>query len=198
LRTKRRAGISELVAAVLTIAITIIAGAALFGYVNAEASNSENAIGNANALNVNFLNEHFVIAQIVYDRSSPTSSAASSITIYLYNSGHVVNNFASIEVFNSSAGTTRMNMMYNPPPSSPTDLPLVVDLNQPSCNENTPGDEGPSLGNGPGSFSVSLGSIAAITLKLPLCYTGMFQTGVIYGVKVIGQYGNVVTSYQEM
>jgi len=186
------------VAAVLTIAITIIAGAALFGYVNAQASNSENALGNANALNVNFLNEHFVIAQIVYDRSPPTSSTTSSITIYLYNSGHVTDNIASIELFNSSAGTTRLNIMYNPLPQSPTDFPLALDLNHPACNENVSSDEAPALGNVPSSFSVPLGSIAAITLKLPSCYSGMFETGVIYGVKVIGLYGNVAISYQEM
>lgn len=199
MKTRRRSGISEVMAAVITIAITIIAGAALFGYINGEAANSENKLGTANAANVNFLNEHFVVAQIVYDKYP----ASPSITIYFYNSGHVVDNFASIEVFNSSAATTSgynpVDIMYN---SS-----LVVNLNQPSCKEAASSTyESDSLGNAPNSFSVPIGNITAITLTLPPCYVspgpssgqGAFDAGLVYGVKVIGQYGNVVTSYQEM
>ena len=62
-RRRGRAGISEVVAAVLTIAITLIAGAALFGYVNGQAATSESNLGNAVGGNVNFLNERFVVPQ---------------------------------------------------------------------------------------------------------------------------------------
>jgi hypothetical protein len=43
-------------AAVITIAITLVAGAALFGYVNSQAATSESSLGQANAANVDFLN----------------------------------------------------------------------------------------------------------------------------------------------
>jgi flagellin-like protein len=202
MKVRKRAGISEVMAAVITIAITVIAGAALFGYINGEATNSENKLGTANAANVNFLNEQFVVAQIVYD-SYPTTN---QLTIYFYNSGHVVDNFVSIDVFNSTSGTTNgdtpMNVLYNGT--------NVLNLNKPGCNVPNPYGvyENELLGNAPmGSnkpFSVPIGGIASITLTLPgsgpHCAggTGTFKQGNVYGVKVIGQYGNVVTSYQGM
>ena len=209
MRVRRRSGISEIMAAVITIAITIIAGAALFGYINGEATNSENKLGTANAANVNFLNEQFTVAQIVYNYVS-----SRSITIYIYNSGHVVDDFASIEVFNSTTASAAhhnpVGILYNGTVDS-QGTPMVVDLFQTGCNAvvtsgNYATYESSMLGNGAGSFSVPIGTTTAITLTLPSCYLnptppggqGSFVAGDTYGVKLIGQYGNVVTSYQEM
>lgn len=42
------------------IAITLIAGATALGWVNGQASSSDNAVGNSAAKNINFLNEREV------------------------------------------------------------------------------------------------------------------------------------------
>jgi hypothetical protein len=46
----------------MLIAITLIAGIAVFGWVNGQAGSATQAVGNSVASNVNFLNEHEVIA----------------------------------------------------------------------------------------------------------------------------------------
>jgi hypothetical protein len=70
-------------AAVVTIAITLIAGAALFSYVNSQAGTSENSLGVANAANVNFLNERFVVADLGF------GPGGGSLSFWVYNNGEV-------------------------------------------------------------------------------------------------------------
>ena len=68
-------------AAVITVAITLIAGAALYGFVNGQAAASESGLGAANAANVNFLNERFVVVDMGF--------TANTVTLYLYNNGNL-------------------------------------------------------------------------------------------------------------
>ncbi len=192
MRVRRRHGLSEVMAAVITIAITVIAGAALFGFINGQAASSENSLGVANAANVNFLNERFVVAQVVYDAYPSTNE----MTVYFYNSGQVTDNFASIVVF---AGQNGMDILFN------STKVVFLMPSQKGCDVNggVQSFESTLLGNAPGSFSVPIGKITSITLTLPSCNLGpsgstIFSQGNTYGVKVIGQYGNSVTSYQEM
>lgn len=180
-------------AAVLTIAVTLVAGAALYGYVNGQAANSENNIGVANARNVNFLNEQFVVAQIVYNAYPSTNS----VTIYFYNSGEVTGNFVSIDVF---SGHNAMNVLF-----TGTGVDYLIP-SQSGCSVSITGGssqyESSILGNDPNSFSVPIGGITSIKLTLPNCNafpTGStFSAGNTYGVTVVGQYGNLATAYQEM
>ena len=63
----------------LSLGVTLAAGIAVWGFARNQAGVQEQQLGTAFNGNVNALNEQFVVAQVVY--------AASSITIYIYNSG---------------------------------------------------------------------------------------------------------------
>ncbi len=82
-RVKRRPAISEVLGSLIMIAITLIAGAAVFGFINGQSGNSAQAVGNSAATNINFLNEKFVISAAVL------SSSSSSGSIYVYNNGNL-------------------------------------------------------------------------------------------------------------
>ena len=56
-RWNGRRAISEVLGSLIMIAITLVAGAAVFGFVNGQSGASSQAIGNSAAQNINFLNE---------------------------------------------------------------------------------------------------------------------------------------------
>jgi hypothetical protein len=183
-------------AAIITIAITLIAGAALFGFVNGQAASSENSLGVANAANVNFLNERFVVPQVAF------SQGGGSATLYIYNNGEVENNFASVEVYCSSTSSglpcrSDLDVTYY----VHTGNNFVIDNNEignTGCNVTARGLESPLLS----AFRVPLGSVSLASFTLPQDWgcvsVGPFTSGTVYGFQVVGQFGNIVTYYQEM
>jgi hypothetical protein len=70
-------------ATVLTVAITLIAGAALFGYVNGQAANSEKGIGNQYAGNINYLNEKEAISLVSFANNER------QLYVWIYNIGQI-------------------------------------------------------------------------------------------------------------
>ncbi len=191
--------------------MTLVAGGALFGYVNGQAANSENKLGASNAANVNFLNERFVVPQLTFKYTSPMNQ----ITVYLYNNGQLTDSFVEAEVYTVPRST--MDLLYyycsstTPQTSTICTLPQapftqlignrVMDLN----NRNTNGCyadantlESPTLQN----FQVPIGGISPITFTLPSlaagCFSGSFAVGAFYYVQLLGQYGNSVTYFQAM
>lgn len=80
---KRRAAISEILGSLIMIAITLVAGAAVFGFVNGQAGSSSAAVGNSAANNINFLNEREVIVYASVVSLTPSASA----NVWVYNSG---------------------------------------------------------------------------------------------------------------
>jgi len=178
---RRRHGVSEVEGAVLTIAITLIAGAALFGYVNDEAAVNEQKYGQAVGGTVNFLNERFAVVNMAF----PSSNA---VDIWLYNDGQLNLQVAQITLHDGSE--SQMNLAY-PGYSSSTSTETA---NGGFCNSiNVPGS---SLTTNPTLSSVSAGAGTTpieITLQLP---SGCALTsGLTYDVSVLGVYGNVVTYY---
>jgi hypothetical protein len=77
----------------MTIAITLIAGAALFGYVNNEAAVNEKLYGQAVAGTVNFLNEQFVVVDMAVTPASHT------VTLVIYNNGQEGLNITSVLLY---------------------------------------------------------------------------------------------------
>ncbi len=208
---RRRAGISDLVAAVITVAITLIAGGALFGYVNGQAAVNERQLGVANAANVNFLNERFVVPQITFKYTSPTNQ----ITLYVYNNGQLSDAFVEVELYNSTR--SKMDLVYyycsttTPQTSTLCKLPnppstllsgnRVLDLNNRNnnnCYADATSLESPTVN----SYQVPIGGISSITITLPSlsapCVNGAFTVGTFYYVQLLGQYGNTVTYFQAM
>src|SRR2546427_10783407 len=100
---RRRRGVSELTGTLMTMAITLVAGTAVFGYVRNQANVSELAYGQNVGGTLNFLQEKFVIPLVSY--------SSNSVTIYVYNNGGATDQFTQFKVY----GQTRspMVMVYN-------------------------------------------------------------------------------------
>jgi archaellum component FlaF (FlaF/FlaG flagellin family) len=152
-------------AAVLTIVITLVAGAALFGYVNSQAAISENAIGQSNDQNVNFLNERFVIVDMNFSQKNPSTS----VSLWIYNNGLVTLNITQVELYSSNRA---MDIFYQDNTGSSTcssqPLPSYA---LPAPMKHT-----------------------KLTLSLP-SGCGAFVSGTSYYVNVQGLYGNKLVYY---
>jgi flagellin-like protein len=179
MKTTRRAGISELMAAVLTIAITLVAGAALFSYVNSEASNSESQLGNANAANVNFLNEKFTVVNLAIQANG------NNAYIWIYNNGNIALQLGQISLYQSNKFSidtvfNNINRVGNTGCISPsgngtatstaTGAPFVFG----SAGTQIPKESNP------------------YELTLTLAPGCSFASGTTYFASVVGFYGNVV------
>jgi flagellin-like protein len=87
---KKRLAISELLGSLIMIAITLVAGAAAFSFVNGQTSASAKQLGASQDSNINYLQEKESIALVNFDNST-------GISIYLYNNGAVtlfINSFS--------------------------------------------------------------------------------------------------------
>ena len=86
LARRRRVAISEIMGSLLMIGITLIAGAAVFGYVNGQANTSANQVGASQGVNINYLREKESITFVNFDSDTGLSN---SLSIYTYNNGAV-------------------------------------------------------------------------------------------------------------
>jgi len=75
--------------ALLTVAVTLIVGAAVFSYVNGEAGVQENRYGAAVAGTVNQLNEKFVVADMAFENLGQSGCTNSCVSFYIYNNGQI-------------------------------------------------------------------------------------------------------------
>lgn len=103
---KKRLAIAEIMGTLIMVAITLVAGTAVFGWVNGQAGSSENAYGQSVASNVNFLRESFsvVTTQVL----GCGGSSCTTLNLTLYNRGELSLNVSSITVatLNSSWSLT--------------------------------------------------------------------------------------------
>lgn len=106
---KRRLAISEIVATLFMVGITLIAGAAVFGWINGQAATSENAYGASVANNVNFLNERFVVVSQSFAKSSVGAHCSGGTFPYLqctvanfwiYNNGNLAFTLYTLRIKN--------------------------------------------------------------------------------------------------
>lgn len=99
----------------IMVAVTLIAGMAVFGWVNGQASSSESAYGASVANNVNFLRERFV--EVSQSFSGPagacTGGQCTSASFWLYNSGQVDFTLQSISV-QSLNSSYPLNVIFYP------------------------------------------------------------------------------------
>ncbi len=115
-RARKKRAISEVMGSLLMIAITLVAGTAIFGFVNGQSSNSAAAVGNSAAQNINFLNEREVVVYATY-QSSTTAN------IWIYNNGNISPEYMTAVLVTASnpAGVCTVNLNptnLSPPPVS--------------------------------------------------------------------------------
>ncbi len=167
----------------LLIAMTVMVGFVVFGYVHLQAGASELSYAQSVGGTLSFLQERFVIALVTY--------TSNSVTIYVYTNGHVPSQLAQVEIYGPTRST--MDVVY--------DANFVTVSNPASCRgqiQASSSNESPILGTTTGSFSVKVNNVASIALTLPSCSGLSFQPGNMYFVKLLGQYGNTATYYQVM
>jgi len=167
----------------LLIAMTLIAGIAIFGYVNDQAGVSELSYAQSVGGTLSFLQERFVTSLVTY--------TAGAITIYIYTNGQIPSQFVQVEVY----GPTRsaMDVVY--------DANFVTVSNPASCRGQTAAsssNENPMLGTAAGSLSVKVNYVGTIVLTLPSCSGLTFSAGNTYFVRLLGRYGNTAVYFQGM
>jgi hypothetical protein len=171
-------------AAVITIAITLLAGSALFGYVNSEASVSENSLGQANAANVNYLDERFVVTDM--------SFGSNSVFLYLYNNGNVTLNLSEIVMYDAAGNdpgngaTNSLYVVFSTAPATGT-TPTVPT----SCG--TVASPIVQSGTSLPSIQVDGYNSVPITLTAPsVSGQNCLASGTTYYIIVVGIYGSKV------
>jgi flagellin-like protein len=179
-----RAGISEIMASVLAIAVTLIAGAAVFGYVNSSAAATEKQYGTSVGATVDYLSEQFSVVDMSFTSST-------QVVVYIFNYGSVPLYPVQIIVYNSAQ---TVYLTYS--------ASTVVATAPSSCSVTaTTAYENPLLRNPSTNSGLSIGmqSITTVTLTLTSCSNASFGSagsGVAYYVKVTGIFGNTVVYYQ--
>ena len=188
----RRAGVSELIGAVLAIAMTLIAGAAAWGFINSQAGVSEGAL-QANAVaNNNMLDEHFSITDMYFGSST-------SATFLFYNTGTLTDQVQSVRIYDSSG---LVNLFYNSTGTGASKADYVYDLKSTAsgqCKTAATSYESPSLT----LTTVKVTTEEFYTLTVPptqgSCpsFGQTFTSTDTYTIVVTGIYGNSVTYSQE-
>ncbi len=173
-------------ATVLMVALTAITGFAVWGYVNGEAGVASQSYGKSVVANVQFLEERLTVVQTVF--------SGATVTIYLYNSGTINLQVASISVYDST-----QSVIYDIYTSSG-----VTDQLHTGCTVAAALVESPTIGSASTDFIVDQGAVGSITLTLPTSSmdascTGpsSWASGTTYYVAITGIYGNTVVYYQE-
>lgn len=108
----RKRAISELFATLLMVVVTLIAGAAVLGWVNGQAGSSERAYGNSAANNINYLNERFAVESQIFSGTgasgqcsggTPPYTQCTGASFYLYNDGSLNFTLYSIQVVSTNS-----------------------------------------------------------------------------------------------
>jgi len=106
---KKRA-ISELIATLLMVTVTLVAGAAVLGWVNGQAGSSEQAYGKSASQNINYLNERFALESQSFSIAGASCSGGSgpgpectTADFYLYNDGSLSFTLYSIQIVSTSS-----------------------------------------------------------------------------------------------
>jgi flagellin-like protein len=196
---ERRRGVSELTATIVTIAITIVAAASIFGYVNEQAGMASQAYAAQAGNSISYLNEKFSVVDMVW--SSTTAN-----TVWIYNTGKVQLTLLQIRFYDSQK---KVNLFYNYSKISGSVVNRLHDLLSSSasrCGISATAYESPTITGG-GSFAVSITYTGTIKLTIPPTSAipagqncpSFGQTdiaGDVYFVSVVGTYGNSVTYSQ--
>lgn len=193
----------------MMIAITLVAGAAVFAWVNGQAAVTENAYGERIGSQVNYYNEQFSVVSVQFGdtvaggcqqviESSGNYNYCNQVSVAVYNTGNVSLTINDISISSvsctSSCGATDFATLHITSNNNAQATPSQT------CNVGNPqpfhaNDEfSPTASITPGSGPTVL------TVTLPAtCYApdGQNYNGILVGasyqVQVVGKYGNAVT-----
>jgi hypothetical protein len=192
------------------IALTIIAGAAVFGWAITQAGTSEGALGQSAAKQANYYSESFVAVsvQFSYNNGVTTSACPSSggqnwcnqVSVAVYNNGGVGLTVQSINLVNatykSASGSVVPKLSMTLSLASAT----TGTYNVPSytCGSTSGAGSSESLLSSGVSEPIATEStpptVFTFTLPSSCATTSTILDGALYSVQIVGLYGNVVTS----
>ncbi len=112
-RSRRTVALSDLLASVITIAITIIAGVSVFSFVNAQSSASSQSYGQSVGTYIEQIREKYVIVNAALNYPS-----ANKITVWFYNYGEI-----DTQIIQLYIGTSESSLGNVSSSSLPLDLP---------------------------------------------------------------------------
>jgi flagellin-like protein len=188
-RSRRAA--SEVIGAILAISITLVAGAAAWGYVRAQAGASETALQGSAVNTNNLLSEHFGVVDMYFGTST-------SATFWVYNTGSLTYQTFSVRLYSSTAS---VNLLFNYTQSGGVKTDQVYDLRSAlanKCKTAASSYETPAIA----ATTVKITNAQFFTLTIPptsgSCpsFGQTITAGTTYTVVVTGIYGNVVTYSQ--
>ena len=207
-KKNRRKAVSEILGTLIMVAITLIAGAAVFGWINGQAANSETAYGNSVSNNVNFLNERFVEVSQTFTGSGANNVCAGGTSpnlqctganFWVYNNGQLSFTLSSIQITNASdipsgaANPSALNVIFYPAASSGCSGPGGLCYTGP-CSSTVSG--GFTM-NGSPQTAIPVNQLSPNPFKIsmpsaPGCSAGTqyLYDQVSYTFKFTGTYGN--------
>jgi len=173
-RNKKRIAIAEIMGTLIMVAITLIAGAAVFGWINGQAGSSENAYGQSVANNVNFLRESF---SVVATQVGCNGETCNSLNLTLYNRGDVSLNVSSITIATLPGASPSWSLSFEA--SSHIDDGCLVPAITPNQKNSS-------------NLPVSTLSYVPYELTIPATCSQYMLPGQSYVVTVQGLYSNVI------
>jgi len=159
-------GVSQILASLILITITLGVGAGLFSYVNGAVVTAERTYADTLQLQMNELQESFIVASANF--------SSNELTIWFFNNGNINSSIIQIIIWNA---TSSLLVTYNDT--------FVV---QGGISYAASSYEDPAL-------PLFLRTEAVTTIKLTLP-TGTFNDGRVYNIKALGTYGNTYTYFQ--
>ncbi|MGH9920995.1 MAG: hypothetical protein ACRD6W_19270, partial [Nitrososphaerales archaeon] len=195
---RSRVAASEAVGAMLAIAMTLIAGAAAWGFVRSQAGVSEGALNDNAVATNNMLSEHFAVTTMYFGAVTSTNT----VTFWVYNTGSLTFQIASVRVYDSAG---LINLLYSSTGTAASKVDYVYDLKSlltTQCKTAASTYESPSVT----STNVKVTDQQFYTLTIPPTTSqcpsygqtfGVAGSGTTYTVVVTGLYGNTVTFSQQ-
>jgi flagellin-like protein len=188
--TKRRA-VSELVGTLLMVAITLVAGAAAFSWVNGQTNSSESIYGANAAAGANYLQEHF--APITQTFTGPAGAACSGTpdictiaNFWIFNNGRVPFTLSSLQIQSAAGSSNPLNIVF----TSTAFTAYNAGGTAISCSPSTPGFS--YSGTNPVPVGTLSGSAFSITIPTSCGGVNAIYVGQGYIITMTGLYGNVV------
>ncbi len=203
---RRRIATSEAIGTLLTIAITLVTGSAVWGYVNSQAGASELSYASTVGGTNNFLAENFKPSDISFSALTAAGSSCAngycSIVFWLYNVGLVNIQISQVRLYDTAG---KVNILYNFTKSGNGQFQFVsnqlYDLLSPTnskCATAADSYESPVLT----AVAIPVQNARAVTLTIPSSpsscpsFGQTFNTGTTYKLTIVGLYGTVLTTYQ--
>ena len=181
-KRKRRA-VSEVLATLIMVAITLVAGTAAFAWINGEAASSEKVYGDSVAGGTNYLAEHFTLVTSTFSGCTGSPKVCTGASFWVFNNGQLDFTLSSLRI-KSASSSNSLDIVY-----TATGFTAYNGATALTCNPHTPGFSVPTMN------PVPMGTLTTTpySVTIPTSCVGVnIVVGQGYIITMTGLYGNVV------